>query len=232
MTQSTWARALAVMGLSLALAQAGCAASSDQTAPDENEDLDLTTGKPRTALGWNFWFKRRYPDWYTTSARSELDARAWGGGFEPASDPVLAHNDIFMDGVGPKQVLAQMVRASEWQTFYENSGPALLPSGEPVARLTLGLEYRWTTFSVSQKMKVVELSEGEQESILAWQGGSVGTEVYHRWIFRREGAGTRVVTEELERGFAPRLDRMLMNPSLHCGHELWLRGLARKMAAR
>jgi hypothetical protein len=45
MTQSTWARALAVMGLSLALAQAGCAASSDQPTPDENEDLDLTTGK-------------------------------------------------------------------------------------------------------------------------------------------------------------------------------------------
>jgi hypothetical protein len=222
-------RAVAVCSLGLGLLQIGCVASEAAPADGEGEDLDLTTGKPKTALGWNFWFKRRYPELYITSARSETDARPWGGGFDPASDPVFAHNEIFLEGVAPKTVLGRMLRASEWQTYYDNSGPALLPNGEPVARLSLGLEYRWTTFSVAQKMKVVELVENDRESALAWQGGSLGTEVYHRWIFRKEGAGTRVITEEIERGLAPLLDHHMMNPSLRCGHELWLRGLAKKV---
>ncbi len=231
------ARMAIVVG-SLSVLLTGCAGPD---ASDENEQVEehLEPVPPQylpcflAGLAWFHWFETRHPDWYFTSPRSEIDPRPWGGGFDPRTDPIAAHNEIVIDGVTPREVLA-LLRTGRSDRVYENSGPAVdCYTREPVT-LALGRSYCWTTFGTEQRMRVVELEERDDEAVLAWQGGSLGVEVYHRWMFRATPGGTKVVTEELERGFLPNLPlyRDPMNPSLRAGHELWLRGLRAALTAR
>jgi hypothetical protein len=207
------------------LTLSGCAAPSSDEASNDTQAM-TNEGSPVTPVGWQLWLKKHYPAWYVTSPRTDADTRPWLLGFDPATDPVFAHNETFIEGASPTSVLGVMRDADGWRTFYPNSGRALeRDTGAPVRELDLGTRYFWTTFGVLQDMHVAELVVDDSESVLAWTGGSLGTEVYHRWMFRAEAGGTRVVTEEIERGVAPDLDHGLMSPSLHAGHQLWLDNL-------
>lgn len=219
--------------LALGAALSGCAADHEtaDASPAETTD-DLTAVPPSylpgwlAALEWMKWLKENYPSYWATSRRDEADPRPWRLGYDAQRDPVFAHDAIDVDGVAPSDVLALLAKGRS-DVYYANSGPALdCETRAPVA-LTLGLRYCWTTFGTEQHMRVVELEDGEDEAVLAWEGGSAGVTVYHRWIMRRTSTGTRVVTEECERGLMPDLPlyRDRMNPALRAGHELWLHGL-------
>lgn len=212
------------------LVMVACAAPADSGVDEEQGDAELARspdGKPHTALGWNSWLKHNYPDWYIRSPRSQSDLHPWGLDYDPEVVPVYAHNERFIAGVTPTTLLAVMRKAGTFSSYYSNSGPALLDGGRPVTKLELGTHYTWTTFSTPQDMEVVELDDDPKEAVLAWHGGSFeffgsyGIEVYHRWIFRAEPGGTRVVTEECERGIGAELARF-MSSALHATHELWL----------
>jgi hypothetical protein len=112
-------------------------------------------------------------------------------------------------------------------TYYANSSAATDCATRQPVTLTLGRDYCWTTFGTVQRMRIVELVDGADESVISWQGGSPGVEVFHRWMMRRTPRGTRVITEEVERGFLPSLGvyNKKMNPSLRAGHEVWLHGM-------
>jgi hypothetical protein len=178
------------------------------------------------ALDWMNWLEQNYSDWYTTSPRSDADARPWGDGFQPRTDPVFSHNALEIEGVTPHDVLALM-QAGRSDEYYANSSAATdCVTGEDVT-LTLGRQYCWTTFGTVQVMRIVELADEPQEAVIAWQGGSLGVEVYHRWMMRPTTRGTLVITEEIERGVLPLLSfyNSKMNPALRAGHELWLHGM-------
>lgn len=181
------------------------------------------------SLAWQSWLMENYPAAYTTSSPADADPRPWGGGFDPARDPVFATNAIDIPGVTVDDAF-ELLSSGRSDTYYPNSGPAsecrLVGVGEPV-RLTLGLDYCWVTFGAKQHMRVVEVEDSGDERILAWQGGSAGIEVYHRWMIRPTATGVRVITEECERGLLAGRDfyASRMNPSLHAGHEAWLVGM-------
>ncbi|AKU99281.1 hypothetical protein AKJ09_05945 [Labilithrix luteola] len=217
----------------------GCAASSDDGSDPEANTQDVSSipseGMPSWIQGlqWMGWLKENYPEWYLTSNPSEVDARPWGEGYDPRTNPVFSHNTIEIVGVTPRDVLA-LLQAGRSDTYYQNSGPALdCDTGEAVT-LSLGTKYCWTTFGSVQHMQIVELVSGDDESVIAWEGGQFGVHAYHRWIMRKTSEGTHVITEECEHGLMPSIFiyKNKMNPSLRDGHELWLHGMQAKLTGQ
>ena len=213
----------------------GCSGSVS-TAPQESSQEETSAIPPSylpswlAALEWFDWLKTNVPEAYTTSSAAEADSRPWGDGYDPTTDPIFAHNEIEISGATPTDVLAFMKKGRS-DTYYPNSSAATdCATGEQV-ELELGTSYCWTTFGKVQQMTIMELVDDPSESVLAWEGGSLGVSVYHRWIMRATDGGTHVITEECERGTLPNIGlyRNRMNPSLHAGHELWLRGLRNEL---
>lgn len=183
---------------------------------------------PATPFGWVGWLKKNYPDWYFESSRLDKDKAPWPAPFNPDSNPIYAHNELLILNLKPDQVFEVMIHASRWIDFYPNTDqPHVTGSNPPqvLESLTAMSRFDWTTFSVTQHMKITEFVKSPQESRLAWSGGSLGTSVYLRWIMRSTGDGTEVTLEECERGVAPVFDNFLLNPAIRATHQLWLENL-------
>jgi hypothetical protein len=216
-----------------------CSAPTDSQgeASSESTEDELRSMPPEylpswlAALKWMDWLKENYPEHYVTSHPDESDSRPWGMGYDPHENPIFAHNAIDIDGVAPRDVL-KLLTDGRADTYYPNSGPALDCTTRKPVKLTRGQSYCWVTFGTEQHMKVVEREDNGDETVLAWEGGSIGVTVYHRWIMRRTATGTRVTTEECERGLLPKIGiyERRMNPALRAGHEVWLIGMREKLA--
>jgi cyclase len=175
----------------------------------------------------------KHPDnpfaWYFASSRLEQDPRPWPSPFDPKSDPVYAHGEVFIPGVAPEDVFDVMAKSSHWTDFYPNSDQPHAPGNTSPSGILDSLDanvtFDWSTFSVVQHMQVKEFIRSPQESVLAWTGGSFENFIYHRWIMHAVQGGTEVVTEECEHGATPFLDQLLMNSALHATHQLWLENL-------
>lgn len=215
---------LAVLGFA-SLVFAGCSArsASDVDANESNLDLSLFN-----ASKWFRWLEGTHPDWAIASSPSDADPSPWPNGFAPATAKVFAHNEIFIEGVSPTQVYDLMVKPQGYRAFYPNSGTASTSTLSSV-----GQEYGWATFGVAQRNTVTELARDARESRISWLAASTGTQALHRWIFRAEGGGTRVVTEECQTGWVAALPDFLskMRTSLPAAHELWLNGLRCELSA-
>jgi hypothetical protein len=224
----------AFLGVAFSLLTVACGGAHDADATS-GEDLTAlpSASLPSflAALRWFDWFKTNYPQWYVVSSPNEADPRPWADAFDPRTDPIFAHNAIDISGVAPQEALA-LLTSGRSDALYANSSAATnCDTHEPV-KLTLGLAYCWTTFGTVQHMTIVELVDDPEESVLAWEGGSPGIAVYHRWIIRKAAGGAHVITEEVERGGLPSLGlySSRMAPSLHAGHEVWLRGMSQRLA--
>ena len=88
-----------------------------------------------------------------------------------------------------------------------------------------GTTFRWTTFGVAGTSTVTTFDRTDGR--LGWTWRSPGARGYHLWSLRPDPAGTRVVTEETQRGPLPRLAGPVLGRVMHAGHAAWLRGLAR-----
>ena len=62
---------------------------------------------------------------------------------------------------------------------------------------------------------------------LDWEGGAAGVHAYHAWLLEPNDEGTRVRTEETERGPLSWLFRWFIGNALHRAHEDWLESLDR-----
>jgi hypothetical protein len=178
---------------------------------------------------WFRWVKRHHPEWTVRSDPSSADPSEWPRGFSPRSARVFAHNEIFIEGVSPLEVHDLMIRPNGYRDFYPNAGEA------STDRLThVGQTYTWSTFGVRQESTVTELTREPTESRISWLANSLGTEALHRWIFRAEGNGTRVITEECQIGWVAALPSPFsaMATALPALHELWLNGLRHVLVSR
>jgi hypothetical protein len=63
-----------------------------------------------------------------------------------------------------------------------------------------------------------------------WRGGAAGVDAYHGWLLEPAGNGTRVVTDETEKGPLPWVLRWYLRGALHRAHQEWLECLARASA--
>jgi uncharacterized protein YndB with AHSA1/START domain len=155
--------------------------------------------------------------WFKASDRSLANPKPWPPGFDPKTAPVFAHNEVEVP-LPPSKVFAALTAAKGWPEFFPNATDIKMPKGKDA--LELGTKFEFSTFGAKQKTQVVEY---EKDKALAWDAKSPGNEAYHRWILEpTANGGTKIITEEIQRGPTAEIDHKLMNPALNASHQLWL----------
>jgi hypothetical protein len=149
----------------------------------------------------------------------------WPSTDPPAGADVFVHDERLVPA-SPRRTWNVLRAAGSWSAFYPNAGRVQVEGG---GDLRPGATFRWTTFGVPGSSTVTTFDRDEGR--IGWTWRSPGARGYHLWSLRPDPAGTRVVTEEFQRGPLPRLTAPLLSRVMNVGHTAWLRGLAR-VAAR
>jgi len=149
----------------------------------------------------------------------------WPAGTEPASSPVYARNEIAI-AAPPERIWRWLIRAARWPEWYSNCANVDFTSG-PGPDLAPSVEFRWKTFGATITSRVIVFDPPHE---VMWDARGVLT-AHHGWTIEADGAGCRVVTEETQRGFLPRIGWWYLRPMLERGHQNWVESLKR-MAER
>lgn len=130
----------------------------------------------------------------------------------------------------PEEVWRRLVDADSWPRWYSNARRVQVAEG---GSLKLGKNFTWITFGLPIDSIVTHCQEPQSLGWCwksrGWAGAAWG---YHGWRLEPDEAGTRVITEEAQRGLLPWALQPLLRPTLHAGHHLWLRDLAQQTATR
>ncbi len=147
----------------------------------------------------------------------------WSPDFDPnkVKVPTYAYNEVLCRAP-VEAVFGWLMRAPRWPKWYPNSANVKLRSfaGNDLQH---GMHFTWITFGVHVDTYVEEF---EPPYRIAWRGFLMGSEVIHAWVFERDGAGSKLITEEVQRGFVCILARDFFMQGLYKNHQLWLERLA------
>lgn len=138
--------------------------------------------------------------------------------------PIYTLNELVI-AAPPERIWPWLIRAGRWPEWYANARDVVIDGGGE--NLLPGVEFNWITFGVRVRTKVEEFVPNRR---LSWSGRTLGSTAYHGWVLTPVAGGTRVVTEETQRGFVASLFRGLLRPGLRKWHQRWLEGLAEKAA--
>jgi uncharacterized protein YndB with AHSA1/START domain len=140
---------------------------------------------------------------------------------------VFAHNERTAPAP-PERVWNLLVLARGWPEFYGNAHFVELADRQQ-RRLRSGSVFRWVTFGCPI---VSEVHTCERPARIGWQWQGRwwgrGLHGYHIWLLQPHERGTRIVTEETQRGLLLGLARPIMQHWLWFEHGRWLRQLARQ----
>ncbi|MGH3829726.1 MAG: SRPBCC domain-containing protein [Pseudonocardiaceae bacterium] len=156
---------------------------------------------------------------------SEFDQ--WPSGEQPQGARVFAHNERIIPAP-PERVWNLLVAAQGWSAFYANAW--FVELADPQQHdLRSGSVFRWVTFG----MPLTSLVDPCKRPLLIgwrwhWRWWSRGAHGYHIWLLEPHEQGTRVVTEETNRGVVPSLLYPVIQPLLWLAHNYWLHQLARQ----
>ncbi|MBX7057899.1 MAG: SRPBCC family protein [Leptospirales bacterium] len=182
---------------------------------------------------WVDYYIAAYSQDAHPSDRSQAYPRPWPEGYDPASNPVYTHNEIFINAP-PARIFQLLLSANDWSRYYENAHQLQIltqSDGHPLARLGPGVKFDWSTFGATIH---AEITEFEQDRVLAWNAFNEGTPVigaYHRWILVPQNNGTLLITEECNNAQSPAVVRWLINAlfaatghgtALPAAHQHWL----------
>ncbi len=147
----------------------------------------------------------------------------WPDKEHPMGAYVFAHNERIVPAP-PEQVWDLLVAAQSWSEFYANA--QFVELADPRQhRLRRGSVFRWVTFGLPITS---EVDLAQRPVRLGWRWWGSGAHGYHVWLLEPHERGTRIVTEETQRGVLPWLLRPILRRLLPLGHGYWLRQLARR----
>jgi hypothetical protein len=106
--------------------------------------------------------------------------------------------------------------------WYPNAHDVRLIGGS-AADLSSGCSFTWRTFGVSIRSTVLEFTPPER---VAWNALGLGVDAYHAWLITPTVAGSHVLTEETQHGWAARLGSRLLPTRMSRFHQLWLERLS------
>lgn len=152
---------------------------------------------------------------------SEFDQ--WPPEEQPRGAQVFAHNERIVPAP-PERVWNLLVEAQGWSEFYANAHFVELADPRQ-HRLQSGSVFRWFTFGFPLTS---EVSPCKRPLRIGWRWWCRGAHGYHGWLIEPHALGTRIITEETQRGVLPGLTRPIMQPLLWLAHNYWLRQLARQ----
>src|SRR6185436_13613930 len=186
------------------------------------------------------FLKKNWGEWFTNSPKENgkyvADPRKWP---DPVFGPgvkgttMFVHNEL-TTSASPAKVFDVLRNAGDWSKVSDNLSDAKIEGGGK--SLKPGSKFNWTTFGSNMNAEVLELDTKSSPMVFGFRGKDRQTDgkeidVYHRYLlYPAPGGGTRIVTEESERGLLTRL-----NPNqekmLHAGHQYLLDGIAKAATA-
>jgi hypothetical protein len=143
----------------------------------------------------------------------------WPEGLEPCNADVFVHDEGWINA--PVDIVwANLIDAAKWPTWYANSANVRIAGGRDT--LTPGAPFQWTTFGATVE-STVDTFEPSRE--LGWTKVTPGSSVHHGWALVPERGGTRVITEEAQKGAAAVKFRLEQPNATFNGHDWWLSAL-------
>jgi uncharacterized protein YndB with AHSA1/START domain len=187
-------------------------------------------GRVQTVLAFGGFCLRRLGEVYLRApgpGSGVSEFTEWPHTERPTGAKVFAHNERIVPAP-PERVWDLLVTAQGWSEFYANAHFVVLADPQQ-HRLRRGSVFRWVTFGFPLTSEVDPCKRPLQIGwrwYYRWWG--TGAHGYHIWLLEPHERGTRIVTEETQRGVLPGLTRPIMQPLLWLAHNYWLRQLARR----
>jgi len=153
----------------------------------------------------------------------------WPKGLEPRNADVFVHNEGWIKA-SPYIVWENLIDVLQWPSWYSNSADIHIEGGRP--RLALGVSFHWKTFGFPI-LSFVDVFDPDRE--IGWSVYNSEFKVHHAWVLIPEHGGTRVITEEAQKG-ADAIRFWLDQPNaMYDGHDWWISALkarSERMAKR
>jgi uncharacterized protein YndB with AHSA1/START domain len=133
--------------------------------------------------------------------------------------PLIARKEIFIQA-SPNKVWEIQTNINAWKDWQPGISRSQLNGV-----LTVGALFQWTSggFAVTST-----LQEVEPKRRIAWTGNAFGSKAKHVWVFKPQGDGTRVTTEESMEGWLIVLLKPLMPKFLEQSLDVWVSSLKTK----
>ena len=146
----------------------------------------------------------------------------WPERYSTGNSAVHVSNEIEISAP-PEIIWAWLVRASLWSEWYPTVRGVTIAGGK--SDLDLGSKFTWRIFGVTLSSTVEEFVPHER---LAWSAQFEGVDAYHAWLIERKPTGCRVLTEENQKGWLARLNKLLRPSNVSYYHYVWLEALKSK----
>ena len=143
----------------------------------------------------------------------------WPRGLEPRNVDVFVHNEGWIHAP-PEVVWANLIDAAQWPTWYSNAANVRIDGG--AAKLAKGVSFAWTTFGFPIRSSVDVFEPGRE---IGWSVDNPQFKVHHAWLLVPERGGTRVITEEAQKGADAIKFRLEQPNAMYDGHDWWMSAL-------
>jgi uncharacterized protein YndB with AHSA1/START domain len=143
----------------------------------------------------------------------------WPKGLEPASADVFVHNEGWINAP-PEVVWANLIDATKWPSWYANSADVRIEGGH--SKLASGATFHWRTFGF-RITSTVDVFQPNRE--IGWSVDNSSLRVHHAWLLIPDRGGTRVLTEEAQKGADAIKFRLEQPNAMYDGHDWWMSGL-------
>jgi uncharacterized protein YndB with AHSA1/START domain len=143
----------------------------------------------------------------------------WPPGLEPRNVDVFVHNEGWIDAP-PDTVWANLIDATQWPSWYSNSSDVRIEGG--ASKLAKGVSFNWKTFGFAIRSTVDVFEPGRE---IGWGVYNPSFRVHHAWVLIPERGGTRVITEEAQKGSDAIKFRLEQPNAMYDGHDWWVSAL-------
>jgi uncharacterized protein YndB with AHSA1/START domain len=143
----------------------------------------------------------------------------WPPGLEPRNVDVFVHNEGWIDAP-PGIVWANLIDAEQWPNWYSNSADVQIEGGQ--TKLAKGVSFTWKTFGFPIR-STVNVFDPTRE--IGWRVDNPAFTVHHAWVLIPERGGTRVITEEGQKGADAIKFRLEQPNAMYDGHDWWISAL-------
>lgn len=149
----------------------------------------------------------------------------WPPGTAPSGAAVFVHNERVIQA-DPTALWDVLVEAESWPLWYPNARNVKVAGDR--AELGPAALFSWQTFQVDVRSEVADFAPPRH---LGWLWSAPGLYGYHGWRLDPHPRGTRVLTEETQRG--PRATRLAvpLTAAVFLAHSVWLHRLASRVAS-
>jgi polyketide cyclase/dehydrase/lipid transport protein len=143
----------------------------------------------------------------------------WPKGLEPRNSDVFVHNEGWIDA-SPDIVWGNLIDALQWPGWYSNSSDVYIEGGK--SELAMGVSFHSKTFGFPIR-STVDVFEPDRE--IGWSVDNAAFKIHHAWILVPERGGTRIITEEAQKGADAIRFRLDQPNAMYDGHDWWISAL-------